>query len=176
MTQEIKYVRTYSRLRRSLSTWNEVRDALPDELEALIHEAGLAPPKAAQILAILAEVEKREGILSLHRLRSMADDEVERYLTGLPGVARKTALCVMLYTLGRDVSPIDAHVWHVARWLGLALAGVERGAGGAGSRGSGRATGIASRHPDLAWPAGVPRTGAELRELRARRALSDGRC
>jgi len=123
MTQELKYVRTYSRLRRSLSTWNAVRDAPPDELEALIHEAGLAPTKAAQILAILAEIDTREGILSLHRLRSMADAKVERYLTSLPGVARKTALCVMLYTLGRDVLPVDTHVWRVARRLGLAPAG-----------------------------------------------------
>ena len=123
MTQEIKYVRTYARLRRSLSTWNEVRDAPPVQLEALIHDAGLAPTKAAQILAILAEVEKREGVLSLHRLQSMTDDEVERYLISLPGVARKTALCVMLYTLGRDVLPVDTHVWRVAQRLGLAPAG-----------------------------------------------------
>ena len=123
MTQEIKYMRTYARLRRSLSTWNEVRDAPPDELEALIHEAGLAPTKAAQTLAILAEIEKREGILSLHRLRSMTDDEIERYLTSLPGVARKTALCVMLYTLERDVLPVDTHVWRVAQRLGFAPAG-----------------------------------------------------
>ena len=123
MTQEIKYVRTYSRLRGSLSTWHAVRDAPPDELEALIHEAGLAPTKAAQIQAILAEVEAREGVLSLHRLRSMADEDVERYLISLPGVARKTALCVMLYTLGRDVLPVDTHVWRIAQRLGLAPAG-----------------------------------------------------
>ncbi len=30
MTQEIKYVRTYSRLRDSLSEWSAVRDAPPD--------------------------------------------------------------------------------------------------------------------------------------------------
>lgn len=123
MTQEVKYVRTYSRLRSSLSTWNEVRDAPSDELESLIHEAGLAPTKAAQIQAILAGIEAREGTLSLHRLRSMADDEVESYLTSLPGVARKTALCVMLYALGREVLPVDTHVWRVAHRLGLAPAG-----------------------------------------------------
>ena len=58
----------------------------------------------------------------LHRLRVMADDEVERYLTSLPGVARKTALCVMLYTLGRAVLPVDTHVWRVAQRLDLAPA------------------------------------------------------
>jgi len=123
MTQEVKYIRTYSRLRDSLSTWHAVRDAPPDDLETLIHEAGLAPTKAAQIQAILGEIEAREGRLSLHRLRGMETDEVEQYLTSLPGVARKTALCVMLYTLGRDVLPVDTHVWRVAQRLGLAPAG-----------------------------------------------------
>lgn len=123
MTQEIKYVRTYSRLRDSLSTWNAVRDAPPDELEELIHEAGLAPTKTAQIQAILDEIDAREGVLSLHRLRGMTDDEVEQYLTSLPGVARKTALCVMLYALGRDVLPVDTHVWRVAQRLGFAPEG-----------------------------------------------------
>ena len=123
MTQEIKYVRTYSRLRDSLSTWNAVRDAPPNELEPLIHEAGLAPTKTAQIQAILAEIERREGALSLHRLHIMANDEAEFYLTSLPGVARKTALCVMLYALRRDVLPVDTHVWRMAQRLGFAPAG-----------------------------------------------------
>ena len=123
MTQEIKYVRTYSRLRSSLWTWDAVRDAPPNELEALIHEAGLAPTKTTQIQAILSDIEKGEGTLSLHRLHAMEDDEVEQYLTSLPGVARKTALCVMLYALGRDVLPVDTHVWRVAQRLGLAPPG-----------------------------------------------------
>ena len=85
MTQEVKYIRTYSRLRDSLSTWHAVRDAPPDELETLIHEAGLAPTKAAQIQAILGEIGARESRLSLHRLRGMETDKVEQYLTSLPG-------------------------------------------------------------------------------------------
>lgn len=123
MTQEVKYLRTYRRLREALPSWSEVRDAPQDELESLIHEAGLAPTKAAQIKAILNEIEAREGRLSLARLRGLPDEEVEGYLTSLPGVARKTALCVMLYTLGRDVLPVDAHVWRVSRRLGLAPPG-----------------------------------------------------
>ncbi len=123
MTQETKYVRTYSRLRSSLSTWCAVRDASPDELEALIHEAGLARTKAAQIQEMLREIEAREVDLSLNRLRKMESGEIEAYLTSLPGVARKTALCVMLYALGRDVLPVDTHVWRVSQRLGLAPAG-----------------------------------------------------
>ena len=132
MTQEIKYVRTYSRLRNSLSTWRAVRDASPDKLEGLIHEAGLARTKTAQIQEILREIEARETGLSLHRLREMESSQIETYLTSLPGVARKTALCVMLYALGRDVLPVDTHVWRVAQRLGLAPEG-------AWSEGRGRA-------------------------------------
>ena len=50
----------------------------------------------------------------------MPDDELEQYLTTLSGVARKTALCVMLYTLTRNVLPVDTHVWRLAQRLGLA--------------------------------------------------------
>ena len=123
MTQEIKYTRSYNRVRRALSTWDAVREASPDELELLIHDAGLAPTKAVHIQAILDEIQARESALNLHRLRSMADDAVERYLTSLPGVARKTALCVMLYGLGRNVLPVDTHVWRVAQRLGLVAPG-----------------------------------------------------
>ena len=177
MTQELKYVRTYSRLRSSLSTWNEVRDAPPDELEELIHEAGLAPTKAAQIQALLAEIEAREGALGLHRLRSMADDEVEQYLTSLPGVARKTALCVMLYTLGREVLPVDTHVWRVAHRLGLAPAGGWSEGRGARPRGGDPegAAGIAPCDHDRPRPGGVPGAGAGLHELHPRRSLPDRR-
>ena len=123
MTQETKYVRSYTRLRCALSTWDAVREAPPNELELLIHDAGLAPTKTAQIQAILGEIQAREGTLSLHRLRAMTDEAVERYLASLPGVARKTALCVMLYGLDREVLPVDTHVWRLAQRLGLSPAG-----------------------------------------------------
>ena len=120
MTQEVKYLRTYRGLRDNLPTWGAVMDAPTDDLENLLQDAGLAPTKSRQIQAILKEVESREGALDLRRLRGLSDHEVEAYLTSLPGVALKTAHCVMLYTLGRDVFPVDAHVWRVLRRLGVA--------------------------------------------------------
>lgn len=120
MTQEVKYLRTYRALREHLPSWDTVRDAPLGGLEEILGDAGLAPTKARQIQAILKEVEHREGTLDLSRLRAMSDDEVEKYLTSLPGVATKTARCVMLYTLDRDACPVDAHVWRIARRLGIA--------------------------------------------------------
>jgi len=118
MTQEVKYVRTYRALRTEMPSWGVVKDAPTGELETLLQDAGLALTKSRQIQAILREIESREGGLDLTRLRGLPDDEVERYLTSLPGVARKTARCVMLYALERDVCPVDTHVWRVMKRLG----------------------------------------------------------
>jgi len=121
MTQEVKYLRTYEALREALPSWGAVLDAPSHDLEGLLQDAGLATTKSRQIQAILTEIEAREGALDLSHLRGLTDDEVEAYLTSLPGVARKTARCVMLYALDRNTCPVDTHVWRIMRRLGFAL-------------------------------------------------------
>ena len=37
----------------------------------------------------------------------------------LPGVGPKTASCVLLFALGRDVLPVDTHVYRLTKRLGL---------------------------------------------------------
>lgn len=123
MTQEVKYLRTYRALKERLPDWGQVRDADTVTLEEVIHDAGLAPTKSRQIKALLEEIDAREGSLDLYRLHSLSDEQAEAYLASLPGVSRKTARCVMLYALGRNVCPVDAHVWRVSQRLGLAPAG-----------------------------------------------------
>lgn len=123
MTQEVKYLRTYRALRERMPVWGDVRDAHLTELEDLLRDGGLAATKSRQIQALLKEVEIREGDFDLAVLHHMPDDEVEEYLVSLPGVSKKTAKCVMLYTLGRPTCPIDAHVWRVAQRLGIAQPG-----------------------------------------------------
>ena len=39
-------------------------------------------------------------------------------LITLPGVSDKVAKCVMMYTMGKQVLPVDAHVHRVTRRLG----------------------------------------------------------
>ena len=123
MTQEVKYVRTYRALRTEFSDWEGVRDAPAVDLEEILRDAGLAATKSRQVPAILDEIGRREGRLDLTRLRTLSDSEIESYLTSLPGVATKTARCVMLYTLDRDVFPVDAHVWRLCQRLGIAKPG-----------------------------------------------------
>jgi len=123
MTQEVKYVRTYEAIREALPSWELVMDAPHESVEDLIRDAGLAPTKTRQLREMLREIERREEKLDLARLREMSDPEVQDYLTSLPGVSAKTARCVMLYALGRDVCPVDTHVWRVMHRLGLGAEG-----------------------------------------------------
>ncbi|MEZ5304792.1 MAG: endonuclease III domain-containing protein [Verrucomicrobiales bacterium] len=61
---------------------------------------------------------RRFGKLSLADLRRLPDGEVEAFLTSLKGVGKKVARCVMMYSLDRQVFPVDTHCWRIARRLG----------------------------------------------------------
>ncbi len=52
-------------------------------------------------------------------LRRRDTDNVFEELTGYDGVGLKTAACVCLFALGRDVFPVDTHVHRVCNRLGL---------------------------------------------------------
>jgi endonuclease-3 len=58
--------------------------------------------------------------LDLARLRRLPTTNTIEYLTSLPGVGMKTASCVLLFSLGRPVMPVDTHVHRVSRRLGWA--------------------------------------------------------
>jgi endonuclease-3 len=118
MTQEVKYSRTFLALREEFPKWEALRDARLRTVERCLRDAGLAQTKARQIKATLSEITEREGRLDLERLRVLPDDAIEDYLASLPGVGRKSAKCVMLYSLERDVLPVDAHVWRIGKRLG----------------------------------------------------------
>lgn len=119
MTTAPSFGRVYDRLKAATGGWAHVRRLPLRRLTALIKDAGLSHQKAPRIKGLLKEVEADFGELSLGSLRRMDNEAVERYLIGLPGVGVKTAKCVMMYSLGRAVLPVDTHVWRVTRRLGL---------------------------------------------------------
>jgi endonuclease III len=49
----------------------------------------------------------------------MNNEEAERLLTSLPGVSWKAARCVMLYSLGRNVLPIDSNTFRILKRTGV---------------------------------------------------------
>jgi endonuclease-3 len=120
----------YARLRDRFASWAEVRDAPVAEIEEAIRPGGLAPTKAVRIKQILGAIhERRPGAPGTARRLGNGDDlawleeapleEARDYLVELPGVGRKTAACVLLFSYGRPEVPVDTHVYRVGTRLGL---------------------------------------------------------
>ena len=110
----------YLRLRDRFPDWVAVRDAPLDEIEAAIRPGGLSPTKSVRIQQILRALPTtEEGEPSLDDLPDMTVAEAQALLTALPGVGRKTAACVLLFSFGMRDVPVDTHVGRVGARLGL---------------------------------------------------------
>jgi endonuclease-3 len=117
-TSDVNTARAFASLKARYPRWDDVVNARPKHVADVIRSGGLADQKAPRIQAILREIEGREGSLTLARLESLPDEEVEDYLCSLPGVGPKTAACVLVFSMGRDAFPIDTHVHRVTKRLG----------------------------------------------------------
>ena len=105
----------YGRLRERFESWQAVRDAPVEEVEDAIRPGGLAPTKAVRIQEILRALADDD----LGWLENAPLEEARAYLCALPGVGRKTAACVLLFSYGRPDVPVDTHVYRVGTRLGL---------------------------------------------------------
>ncbi|MFH0954304.1 MAG: endonuclease III [Verrucomicrobiota bacterium] len=120
-TSDVNSGRAFASLRRRFPRWSQVAAARPSQIADAIRQGGLANIKAPRIREVLRIIGQREGAITLRRLRSMTNAEAIGYLTSMPGVGIKTAACVLLFSLGRPVMPVDTHVYRVTRrldWIG----------------------------------------------------------
>lgn len=124
-TQEDNYLRTFRAMKARFGPWRRAAEAGRREILRVIRSGGLGRKKAAQISSILRRIGEEFGRVSLRPLARLSDRRAEEYLTSLPGVGLKTARCVMMYSLGRQVFPVDRHVFRISRRLGL----IDQGAG-----------------------------------------------
>jgi endonuclease-3 len=112
----------YSRLRERFASWAEVRESPVTEIEDAIRPGGLAPTKAVrirEILRALGDDPPCGGQATLAWIEDAPLEEARDYLCKLPGVGRKTAACVLLFSYGRPDVPVDTHVYRVGTRLGL---------------------------------------------------------
>ena len=108
--------RSFAALRERFPGWEEVRDAPLEELEETIRAGGLARQKAPRIQAIL---ERLGDPPDLDWTEGAPREESLEFLLSLPGVGRKTAACVLIFTWGIPEIPVDVHVHRVGGRLGL---------------------------------------------------------
>jgi len=118
-TSDVNSERAFAALRSAFSSWEAARDAPVNELTEAIRGGGLAVVKAHRIQAVLRQLTGSDGRVQLADLRHMRRKKAIDLLTGLPGVGRKTAACVLLFGSHVAAIPVDTHVHRVSLRLGL---------------------------------------------------------
>ncbi len=119
-TSDLNSGRAYQSLKLAFpGGWDDVRTAPVTAVADAIRAGGLANVKAPRIQAILQDVYERQGQTDLDHIRAWDDAAIRDYLRSFHGVGAKTAACVLMFTLGRAVLPVDTHVHRVSQRLGL---------------------------------------------------------
>ncbi|KPJ51974.1 MAG: hypothetical protein AMJ37_03795 [Dehalococcoidia bacterium DG_18] len=118
-TSDVNSGRAFESLVSTFGSWERVAEASIDEIAEAIECGGLSRIKAPRIKAILQGIVEARGSLDLGFLGELPLAEAKAWLQALPGVGPKTAACVLLFSLGRSVLPVDTHVYRISRRLGL---------------------------------------------------------
>ena len=119
MTVNVSYERVYDRLKFVISDWSVLIDTPVSKLEELIADAGLFRHRAIRLKQIAKRLMEDFGNVSLDALFDYDNEQAQDYLMSLPGIGVKSAKCIMMYSLGRQVLPVDTHTARVAYRLGL---------------------------------------------------------
>ena len=117
-TQAKTAQQVYHALKTLRRSWDEVATLPKRTIERAIKPAGFADIRSNQISDALRSIKHRFGKCSLATLRQCSEEEAHQFLVSLPGVSDKVAKCVMMYTLGFEVLPVDVHVFRVSTRLG----------------------------------------------------------
>lgn len=115
-TSDLNRDRAFTGLTEGFPDWEAVRDAPTEVVELAIRSGGLSRQKAPRIQAVLEQIGPD---LDLDWLENAPREEAMTFLTGLPGVGRKTAACVQVFTWNLPEIPVDVHVHRIGGRLGL---------------------------------------------------------
>ena len=118
-TNDKNSYQAYQNLKKKFKTWDEVSKLPRGEIEKVIKVAGLGKQKAASIKAFFSSLEKDNGKTNLHYLKKMDDEDILSDLTSIKGIGVKTASCVLLFSLDRNVCPVDTHVHRTLNRIGI---------------------------------------------------------
>ncbi len=111
--------RTYAALRSAFPDWGQLVTAAPGQLENILRPSGFQRNRARLLCRLLEDVRMRFGSYDLSALRELSRDAAETELRRLPGIDIKGARCVLLYSLGMHVLPVDSNTFRIMKRLGV---------------------------------------------------------
>jgi len=117
-TNDNNSYKAYNKLKSRFQNWDEVRKAGRISIEKEIKIAGLGLQKSTAIKNLLVELHKKNNNYSLQNVIDFNNETALKYLTSFKGVGVKTASCVLLFSLDRDICPVDTHVHRTLNRIG----------------------------------------------------------
>jgi len=118
-TNDTNRDRAYASLLARFGTLDAVRTARSDAIGRAIRVGGLHRQKSARIKAVLQRIHSEQGKLDVSFLGEMELDAAIAWLLVSPGVGKKTAGIVMLFSFGKPYFPVDTHIRRVLTRVGL---------------------------------------------------------
>lgn len=106
-------------LKNAFPSYDKMLKAPQRKLSKVLSPYGLQNEKAFTIKEILGSITRSFGKPTLNPLKMISDSECESFLLNLRGVGKKVARCVMLYSLGREVFPVDSNCWRICDRMGI---------------------------------------------------------
>ncbi len=118
-TREDAYEAAFTTLKERFATWEELLDSNPANVQKLVRPAGLETKRVATIYAALTRLKDEFGSCTLAPALAWDDEELTAFLRSLPELEKKSAHCVMMFSMGRTVFPVDTHVGRVLKRIGI---------------------------------------------------------
>ena len=118
-TNDKNSYQAYLNLKNKFKSWEELADAPRNKIEQTIRVAGLGKQKSTSIKKFLTTLKKKNNKLNLRYIKKMNDRDILNELTSINGIGVKTASCVLLFSLDRNICPVDTHVHRTLNRIGL---------------------------------------------------------
>ncbi len=118
-TNDTNSYRAFGNLKKRFPDYELILRTPRISLESTIRSGGMAAQKSRRIRELLVELRKRYGSVSLDRYTKMDTGDIFADLISMNGVGVKTASCVLLFSLGREIFPVDTHVHRILNRLGI---------------------------------------------------------
>ena len=118
-TNDKNSFQAYQRLKLRFPEWEDAAKANRLSIEKEIRIAGLGVQKSKAIKEFLKGVIKKRSEISLDYLSRLSNTEALKELINFKGIGIKTASCVLLFALDRNVCPVDTHVHRTLNRIGL---------------------------------------------------------
>jgi endonuclease-3 len=118
-TNDKNSYRAFESLKNKYPSWEEAERAKRTSIESEIKIAGLGKQKSESIKEFLSGLKKSKGKISLDYLKTYSDKEVVEELIMFKGIGVKTASCLLLFAMDKNVCPVDTHVHRTLNRIGL---------------------------------------------------------